>query len=446
MSNDRLPPQTKFIVGNEACERLSYYGVVAILTTYAAMLFGDVAGATDLAKDAAKQEAKEVVHWWKFATYFLPLAGAFIADRFWGRYKTILLISFAYCAGHGLLSATEGTKWGLFAGLALLAIGSGGIKPCVSAFVGDQFKPGQERQMTTVYGLFYWSINFGSFFSFAVIPVLKDHFGYSVAFAVPGVFMLLATLVFWMGRKHYVMKPPSATLAPVDAATKAEDRKTLWSIIAVFAPVTVFWALFDQQHTTWVQQGNQMVTGNIGSYSVTGERMQSVNPLYVMTLIPLFTMWLYPALERRGLKATPLRKMGVGMVLAAAGFAISGMLQQQIGVGAKLSIWWQLIPYGVMTAAEVLISTTGLEFAFTVAPARLKSTIMSFWLLTVAFGNMLAAQVTALNKVKNAAGETVRRLSASNEMFAYVGLMLVVVGIFAAIARKFPDRTAATAK
>jgi POT family proton-dependent oligopeptide transporter len=127
------------------------------------------------------------------------------------------------------------------------------------------------------------------------------------------------------------------------------------------------------------------------------------------------------------------------MVLAAAAFAISAMLERRIEAGQQLSIWWQAIPYGVMTAGEVLISATGLEFAFSVAPARLKSTIMSFWLLSVAIGNMLAAQVTALNSTTNAAGETVRRVSGSNEMLLYVGLMLVVGAIFAVIAKRFPD-------
>ena len=161
MSEDlnRLPAQTKYIVGNEACERLSFYGVVAILTGYAATLYGG--------GEQGDIAAKKLVHDWKSVTYLLPLLGAFIADRYWGRYKTILWISLAYCVGHAVMSATEGTKWGLMAGLALLAIGSGGIKPCVSAFVGDQFGPGQEAQMAKVYGLFYWCINFGSFFAFS---------------------------------------------------------------------------------------------------------------------------------------------------------------------------------------------------------------------------------------------------------------------------------------
>ena len=438
MSNDRLPPQTKFIVGNEACERLSYYGVVAILTGYATTLFGG--------GEQGGIVAKKIVHDWKSLTYLLPLIGAFIADRWWGRYRTILWVSFAYCAGHALMSATEGTKWGLYSGLILLAIGSGGIKPCVSAFVGDQFGPGQEKQLTKAYSLFYWSINFGSFFAFLLLPYIRAKTSYSVAFLIPGIFMMLATAIFFSGRKTFVMKQPTSTLPPVDAATRAADRATLWRIALVFLPVTVFWSLFDQQHTTWVQQGQQMVPVMIGDYAINGETMQSVNPIFVMAIIPLFITWLYPAVSRMGVRPTLLRRMGAGMVLAALAFLISALLQKRIEGGEKLSVLWQLLPYGVMTAGEVLISATGLEFAFSVAPARLKSTIMSFWLLSVALGNKLASVVTELNSVKNAAGEMVRRTSVSNEMLAYVGLMLVVAAVFAVIASQFRDSDPEPAK
>ena len=434
MSEDlnRLPAQTKYIVGNEACERLSFYGVVAILTGYAATLYGG--------GEQGDIAAKKLVHDWKSVTYLLPLLGAFIADRFWGRYKTILWISLAYCVGHAVMSATEGTKWGLMAGLALLAIGSGGIKPCVSAFVGDQFGPGQEAQMAKVYGLFYWCINFGSFFAFSCIPYIREKTNYAVAFLIPGIFMLVATIIFYMGRSRYVMKPPTSSLPPVDAATKSADMKMLLRIVWIFVPVIVFWSLFDQQNTTWVQQGKQMIPVMLGDYSINGETMQSVNPLFVMSIIPLFLFFVYPALTRAGIAPTPLRRMGSGMVLAALAFLISGWLQKRIEGGEQLSILWQLLPYFVMTAGEVLISATGLEFAFSVAPARLKSTIMSFWLLTVAVGNQLASLVTSANSTTDVSGKVVRRISASDEMFVYVVLMLVVAGIFAAIARKFPEQ------
>jgi POT family proton-dependent oligopeptide transporter len=188
-----------------------------------------------------------------------------------------------------------------------------------------------------------------------------------------------------------------------------------------------------------VQQGQQMLPIKIGDYSINGETMQSVNPIYVMIIIPVFLKWVYPAFAKWGIRPTLLRRMGSGMVLAAVAFLVSSMLQKRIEGGEKLGVLWQLLPYGVMTAGEVLISATGLEFAFSVAPARLKSTIMSFWLLSVAIGNKLASAVTELNSTKNAAGETVRRISVSNEMLAYVGLMLVVAAVFTVIASRFPE-------
>src|SRR5208337_5561040 len=97
----------------------------------------------------------------------------------------------------------------LYAGMALIAFGSGGIKPCVSAFMGDQFKPEQSHLLQKAYGAFYWAINLGSFFSFLVVPWVKNHHGYSLAFGVPGFFMAVATFIFWLGTKHYVRVPPS---------------------------------------------------------------------------------------------------------------------------------------------------------------------------------------------------------------------------------------------
>jgi POT family proton-dependent oligopeptide transporter len=429
MNENRLPPQTKYIVGNEACERFSFYGVIAILTGYTTMLLGG--------GDEAGKEAKEIVHWFRSAVYFLPLLGAWVADRWWGRYKTILWISMAYCAGHACLAFGEGTKWGLFTGLALLAIGSGGIKPSVSAFVGDQFGPGREHLLTKVYGLFYWSINFGSFFAFAFIPLVKANpkLGYTWAFGLPGIAMGLATFIFWLGSRTYVKRPPAHSQPKPDPAQRAENRATLLRIISIFAPVMVFWSLYDQQNTTWVQQGARMLPFFIGSYEVNGETMQSVNPILVMIYIPIFTYVLYPWLERRGLRPTPLRRMGTGMVLGAVSFLAAAVVQGHIESGAQLSVAWQFIQYGIMIAGEVLLSVTGLEFAFSQAPASMKSTIMSMWLLSVAFGNMLTASVTNLNK-------NFLHASGPGELIFYAALMLVVAGVFAVLARKFRERTA----
>jgi len=162
----RYPPQIKFIIGNEACERFSYYGMLGILELY-------LKNRMQMGADGATQ----VLHLFATAVYFLPLLGGWLADRYWGRYWTILSISLFYCLGHATLAMFEGSRAGLFAGLALLAIGAGGIKPCVSAFVGDQFGPNQDRALRKVYGWFYWAINLGSAFGFFVIPLVRNKAG-----------------------------------------------------------------------------------------------------------------------------------------------------------------------------------------------------------------------------------------------------------------------------
>ena len=131
-----------------------------------------------LPEGAARDRATEIIHLFIFANYFTPLLGAWLSDKLWGRYHTILYVSLVYCLGNLTLAFGVGSVWGLYTGLGLVALGSGGIKPCVSAFCGDQFRPEQSGLLQKAYGLFYWSINFGSFFSFLVIPWLKDDWGY----------------------------------------------------------------------------------------------------------------------------------------------------------------------------------------------------------------------------------------------------------------------------
>ena len=199
-----FPPQTKYIVGNEACERFSFYGMKSILVLYMVNALA-----------MSESDAMEIAHLFTALIYVLPLLGAWIADRFLGRYRTILYVSLFYCLGHGVLATADLTqsieikRMILMTGLFIIALGAGGIKPCVSAFVGDQVGGFDSKTMTRVYAAFYWAINFGSFFSFLVIPWIHKNWGYSWAFAIPGIFMALATFVFWCGRKQYLHKAPA---------------------------------------------------------------------------------------------------------------------------------------------------------------------------------------------------------------------------------------------
>lgn len=445
--SNRFPAQTKFILGNEASERFSYYGMKGILALYIT---------NALLKD--KDYATSVIHLFGFVNYFMPLLGAWVSDRYWGRYRTILWISLFYCAGHGVLACSDlfhtvdAKVWCLFMGLGLIAFGSGGIKPCVSAFMGDQFKPEQRHLLPKAYAAFYWCINLGSTAAFLIIPLIRKEFGYGWAFGVPGIAMGVATFVFWLGTKRYTMVPPSSKTKTAgffkvlffalanrnqrqpgqkfwDAAAtrfssaEVDAAKSVLPILGVFSLVPVFWALFDQTFSTWVMQGEKMVACKVGSYTIGPEEMLSANPILVMLFIPLMTMVVYPALGRL---ATPLRRMCAGMFLAAFSFVIVAWLQQRIDAGAQLSILWQTVPYIVITIAEVLFSTTGLEFAFREAAPSMKSTIMGFWNLTVALGNLFVTVITSIAGRILGSG-TGHDVSVSPTMFLfYAGLTFVV--------------------
>ena len=202
----RMPRQIPYIIGNEACERFSFYGMRNILVPFlisSVLLQYVPEGAT---RDGV---AKDIFHTFVIGVYFFPLLGGWLSDRYFGKYNTVLWFSLIYCAGHACLALFEGSRGGFFTGLFLIALGSGGIKPLVVSFCGDQFDQTNKDKAKLVFDGFYWIINFGSFFASLFAPLLVRHYGAAVAFGVPGVLMLIATIIFWVGRHQYINVPPS---------------------------------------------------------------------------------------------------------------------------------------------------------------------------------------------------------------------------------------------
>lgn len=445
-----FPKQIKYIVTNEACERYSYYGMRSILVIFLVSHFGMMKG-----------DATADYHLFVGACYLLPLLGAYISDRFWGKYKTILYLSLVYCLGHAFLAVFEDSKTGFYWGLALIALGSGGIKPCVSAHVGDQFRPDQKDQLRKVFDLFYWMINFGSTFSSIITPWTLEAYGPAVAFGIPGILMALATLFFWMGRKYYVHVPPTGkqkhTTSKIlfsalmnfssrekgsgilGGALKSHPQKAVDDVKAaldvgkIFIAVSIFWALFDQHGSSWVLQAKEMkLTGTIlgMDYDLLPSQIPALNPIMVMALIPIFTFGIYPGIEKVfKIKMTPLKKMGSGMFVAAISFVFVAIFQFILDGGSELSVLWQIIPFLVITMAEVMISITGLEFAYTQAPRSMKSTIMSMWLLTVFLGNMITAYIAKINV-----------FSGGNFFMFFAILMGIFAVVFALMAKNYKEK------
>lgn len=395
--NSRMPSGIPHIIGNEAAERFSFYGMKGILAIFMVQylhLMGSEAGSA-----MSEAAANEKVHYFNTAVYATPFLGALLADAFFGKYRIIIWLSVVYCMGHltlAFMGEFGDAKWLLFAGLALISIGAGGIKPCVSAHVGDQFGQSNARHLPKVFNFFYFSINLGAFVSMLLTPWLLKWHGPHWAFGVPGVLMAIATLVFWMGRHRFVHVPPGGTEF-VRETFSAEGLKAMGKLCILFVFIAMFWSLFDQTGSSWIFQALDMDRNLLGREWLPSQ-IQSVNSLFVLSFIPLFTFVLYPALNRVW-KLTPLRKIGIGLFLMTIAFTLTSLIQVWIEDGERPSIAWQVAAYALLTASEVMVSIVGLEFAYTQAPRRMKSFIMSFFLFAVAFGNFFTARVNAFIQI-----------------------------------------------
>jgi POT family proton-dependent oligopeptide transporter len=180
--------------------------------------------------------------------------------------------------------------------------------------------------------------------------------------------------------------------------------RAVLSILIVFALVTPFHSLFDQKATEWVIQGKQMAIpaweinlGPLGIWETNflPTHIQAFNPLLVMILIPFNNLVLYPFLQRRGYTPTTLRRMTWGIVFSGFAWVVAGGLQVVLEGGDKITILWQIAPYVLLTFGEVLVSATGLEFAYSQAPLAMKGVIMSFWNLTTTVGGLWVLLVDA---------------------------------------------------
>jgi proton-dependent oligopeptide transporter, POT family len=425
-----MPPGIPFIVGNEAAERFSFYGMRGILVVFMTKYLLDATGERAPMSD---EEAKYYFHLFEAAAYLCSVFGGLLADVFLGKYRTIIYLSIVYCLGHVALAADE-TRLGLAVGLSLIAVGSGGIKPCVSAHVGDQFGSENQHLVSRVFSWFYFAINFGAFFSMMITPWLLDRYGPRYAFGLPGVLMFLATLVFWLGRNRYV-HIPAGGIRSVQEALGPEGRSVLLNLVPLFVFVAAFWSLFDQPGSAWVLQAEQLDRNMLGT-NWRSEEIQAVNPVFILLFIPLFSYVIYPIVGRV-VTITPLRKVGTGLFIASASFAIVALVQVWIDQGETPSAWWQVLATAVLTAAEVLVSITCLEFSYTQAPPKMKSFVMALYMLSVSAGNLFTALV---NKFMISADGT-NRLEGASYYWFFTILMFATAAAFVVFSTFYRGKT-----
>ena len=426
----KYPKGIPYIIGNELSERFSYYGMRAILVVFMTQYLMSQ-GKPD---PMSENEATTWYHLFTMVNYFTPIIGAVVADVLWGKYKTIILLSIVYVLGHLALAIDE-SRLGLTIGLTLIAVGAGGIKPCVSAHVGDQFEEKNKSLLEKIFGYFYFSINLGAAVSTLLIPVLLEDYGPHVAFGVPGFLMFLATIVFWRGRKVFIAIPPVGWQTYKKDVFSPAGKKAIFNLSIMYIFISIFWSLFDQTGSSWVLQSekmDRMVDLGFIKFELLASQIQAINPLLIMLFIPLFTYFLYPQINKF-FKMTALRKITIGMLLAGFSFVIVAVAETSILAGGKPSIVWQFWAYVILTAAEVMVSITGLEFSYTQSPNSMKSFIMGLWFLGVSLGNGITALVNAI--ILNPDGTL--KLTGSEYFWFFAILMFATAVAFVFLAMRY---------
>lgn len=468
-----MPGAVPYIIGNEAAERFSFYGIRSIMSTFLVAQFFNPA-MNPMLQGTAEAKSNEMVHLFVTLAYFMPLVGGILADWFFGKYKVILYVSILYAIGNLVLAFSTNNLTFFSIGLVVIAAAAGGIKSCVSANVGDQFDKSNEHLLSKMYGWFYFTINTGSILSTLFIPIVYNTYGPEWAFGIPGILMCLATIIFWMGRKKYVRVSPSGTkrenfmvisfFAIIqlfnNAVNKLFRKKTnrpfweelsekrnfsaksidgvqaVYRVLMIFAFTPIFWALWDQNLAEWVLQAKKLDLTIFG-YQLFAEQIQTFNPIFLVSMIPVMTYGVFPLLEKMGLKVTPLKKIGAGLLLTGITFVIIALIQENIDKGGHPSVWWQILAYLVLAIAEILVSITCLEYAYTHSPKSMKSTMSALYLLGISVGNYFDSLVN--------------RSIANNGFFAqytgaryywlFIGIISVFFVLYLFVAKRLPEKS-----
>jgi len=458
-----MPPGVPYIIGNEAAERFSYYGMNSILTIFMTKYLLDKMGHLSAMQPA---NAEAWYHTFVTTLYFLPIFGAILADAVFGKFKVVLWLSIVYCGGHFTLALMGSPvahaiepRYLLAIGLFMIAMGAGGIKPCVSTNVGDQFGESNKHLLTRVFNWFYFSINAGSALSTLLIPWLLEPgsiwdwlknmlpasvSGFlvspklhspDVAFGLPGIFMVIATIFFWSGRKKFVHIPPVGLRPYTREIFNKETGKILLNILLPVPFVAIFWALWQQNFSSWIVQAESMDRHLFGVEWLSSQ-IQTVNPIFILIMLPLFSYWLYPFVEKF-VALTPLRKMGTGLFVTAASFFIIAVIQTRIDAGEHPNVIWQIWAFVVLTAGETLVSPTHLEFSYTQGPVKLKSLVMCTYLFAVSLGNLFTAAVNFF--IQNPDGSL--KLQGTSYFMFFVWVMLGTAVVFALVTPFYRGRT-----
>jgi POT family proton-dependent oligopeptide transporter len=426
---DKHPKGLYVLFATEMWERFSFYSMLAMFTLY---LRDPTEGFNWTAAEATSLYANYLMF-----VYLSPLVGGFIADRFTGYRKAVMIGGLFFIAGHLLLSFSSLAA--VYAALTCLVIGNGFFKPNVSTMVGNLYPEGSHLK-DRAYNIFYMGINVGAFLAPLVAGWVRAKFGFHPAFAVAAGGMVISVWILFQFKKH-IVEPGRNLTAPATATPTAATRsgdtaadtaatatdapphgvsnqqaanasrqgvmdavpesRRIIALIVIFAVVIVFWMVFHQNASTltYFADANTDWTAIFSPETAAesgGIISNSINPFWVITLtFPL--VWFWGFLDKRGLEPSTPTKMAFGMTLTALSFFIlyfAAKTGEATALGGdpyafRVSPMWLVLSYFVVTLGELMLSPMGLSLVSKVAPIRLRGLMMGGWFVATAMGNKL---------------------------------------------------------
>lgn len=472
------PKGLYFLFFTEMWERFSFYGMRALLVLYMtkALMYSD-------------NNAYGVYAAYGALVYAFPLLGGFLADRFLGYRKAIIIGGILMMIGHFMMAIEQETFF--YLALSLLCLGNGFFKPNISSIVGSLYGDGDARR-DAGFTIFYMGINLGAFLSPLACGLIGEKFGWHYGFGLAGIGMGVGLITFLNGQKYLEDKglPPStgalkakvlpglnrlhtillgsillipfiafaiknneyvgsilyvvgaAVLIWLGYTTFSQERiarDRLMVLTVLILSQIVFWAFFEQAGSSLTLFADRHVNLNLLGFDITASVTQSFNPLFIIALGPLFSMlWIW--LQSRKMQPSVPMKFALAMVQVGVGFAILVIGARFASADAKTGMMFLVLSYLLQTTGELCLSPVGLSAVTKLAPKAIVSTMMGIWFLATSFSHHFAGIISKMTSASNADGSTLpptEALSLYSEVFWQIFIAATAFGVFLGLITRF---------
>jgi len=466
----------------EMWERFSYYGMRAIFVLYMTkmLLMGDA-------------EASEIYGSYTGLVYLTPLLGGYLSDRFLGNRRSIEIGGILMALGQFFMFFSASTSGAsaitlMWVGLTLLIIGNGFFKPNISTMVGQLYPKG-DRRVDSAFTIFYMGINLGAFFSPLIAGTLAEKIDFKWGFLAAGIGMVIGLITFMVQKNKVLVNEENEPiglptnkfgiaqfgmvagaiamifffmnfktmfksdldiigyliygamilmplLVLTDKGLTKEERDRIMVIFILAFFVIFFWGAFEQAGASLTIFADRQTDRTIFGWEMPASYFQSVNPLAIILLAPLFSsLWLN--LGNRNREPSSPKKMALGLALVALGYVVIAFAVYGMGAMDKVSMFWLIALYVIHTMGELCLSPIGLSMVSKLSPLRFSSLLMGTWFLANAAANKFAGTLSALIPGTGEEGSGAKVTSflgfQIENLFDFFLVFIVMCGIAAAV-------------